>query len=139
MIKNREKEMKRKLKFISPFIILGFLAGIRLISHYRDRSPRSASPQRLQTSPSSESKPTDDLTQIEGIGPKSASALHKAGIHTYKQLADSAPEQLRGILKESNMRMINPETWPEQASLAAKGEWNGLYALQDKLKGGRWV
>ena len=33
--------------------------------------------------------------------------------------------------------MIDPSTWPEQASLAAAGEWDALQALQDELKGGR--
>jgi hypothetical protein len=32
---------------------------------------------------------------------------------------------------------MNPEGWIEQASLAAKGDWDGLERLQGELKGGR--
>jgi hypothetical protein len=45
--------------------------------------------------------------------------------------------QLQAILKEAGLSRFNPETWPEQASLAAKGDWDGLTALQEKLQGGR--
>jgi small subunit ribosomal protein S2 len=36
-----------------------------------------------------------DLTKIEGIGPKAAEALIKAGIGTYAALADATPEQIK--------------------------------------------
>ena len=34
-------------------------------------------------------------------------------------------------------KIHNPETWPQQAALAAKDEWNTLKKLQDKLNRGR--
>lgn len=77
-----------------------------------------------------------DFRRIEGIGPKVNQLLHEAGIRTYQQLADSSEEDLRRILGEANLYMINPETWPEQATRAAKGDWEGLKALQEQLKGG---
>jgi len=40
-------------------------------------------------------------------------------------------------LKEAGLSRFNPETWPEQASLAAQGNWEGLSALQEELRGGR--
>ena len=30
-----------------------------------------------------------------------------------------------------------PETWPEQAKLAAAGKWDELAVLQERLTGGR--
>ncbi len=83
---------------------------------------------------------TDDLKRIEGIGPKIASVLQASGISTYAQLADSNPDQLRKILGESDPRLLriaHPDTWPEQASLAASGDWDGLQALQNGLRGGK--
>jgi predicted flap endonuclease-1-like 5' DNA nuclease len=82
----------------------------------------------------------DDLRRIEGIGPKIASVLQAGGITTYGQLADSTPDQLRQILEDSDPRLIriaNPDTWPEQASLAAAGDWDGLDELNRELKGGK--
>lgn len=79
----------------------------------------------------------DDLTVVEGIGPKIASILADAGIRTYRQLAEASLERLQSILKESNLRLANPETWSEQARLAAENEWDSLKELQSSLKGGR--
>ena len=33
--------------------------------------------------------------------------------------------------------MLDADTWPEQAKLAAAGDWDGLKKLQDELKGGK--
>lgn len=82
----------------------------------------------------------DDLTRIEGIGPKISSVLQAGGITTFAQLADTDVDQLREILEQSDprlLRLANPTTWPEQASLAAAGNWDALKALQQELKGGR--
>jgi hypothetical protein len=80
----------------------------------------------------------DDLTVIEGIGPKISSLLKGAGIKTYRALADVSEEQLQDVLKNADFRALaDPTTWPEQAKLAASGDWAGLKALQDQLQGGR--
>jgi DNA-directed RNA polymerase subunit beta' len=34
-------------------------------------------------------------------------------------------------------RISDPSSWPQQAGLAAAGDWEGLEKLQDSLKGGR--
>jgi predicted flap endonuclease-1-like 5' DNA nuclease len=86
------------------------------------------------------SPPTaDDLTRIEGIGPKVATTLAAAGITTFKQLAKLNPEVIREILRKAGNRISNPATWPEQARLAAGGKWEELEKYQAELKGGRAV
>jgi predicted flap endonuclease-1-like 5' DNA nuclease len=82
----------------------------------------------------------DDLTKIEGIGPKVAQVLNESGILTFAQLAQTDVNRLRAILQEAGPRfkMIVPESWPEQAGLAAKGEWDALQKLQDELDGGKY-
>jgi hypothetical protein len=79
----------------------------------------------------------DDLTQIEGIGPKINAVLQRTGISTYSQLSKTGVSQLREILRDADLTRFNPETWPEQAVLAANGDWEGLAALQEELQGGR--
>lgn len=81
----------------------------------------------------------DDLTRIEGIGPKISSLLQNAGITTFSQLAATETSRLEEILQEAKLSLANPDTWPEQAKLAAAGEWDTLETLQDELKGGRRV
>lgn len=79
----------------------------------------------------------DDLKKIEGIGPKISMLLAEKGILTFAQLAAQTPAQLQAVLDEAGIRIANPATWPEQAKLAAQGDWEQLSALQDGLKGGR--
>lgn len=81
---------------------------------------------------------TDDLKIIEGIGPAIATLLRTHGITTFRQLAAAPTTRLVEILTEARLnRLANPETWPEQAQLAADGKWNELEQLQGTLKGGR--
>jgi predicted flap endonuclease-1-like 5' DNA nuclease len=81
----------------------------------------------------------DDLTKIEGIGPKINATLQEAGIRTFIQLSDSEPAALKQILVDAGIRMGYPDTWPEQAALAAKADWNALKEFQSGLQGGRRV
>ncbi|NWF70472.1 MAG: hypothetical protein HXY40_15395 [Chloroflexi bacterium] len=77
---------------------------------------------------------TDDLTLIEGIGPKISSLLIGHGIGTFSRLADTPEEELREILKRGGLRLAPTlSTWAEQAMLAARGEWEALKALQARL------
>ncbi len=79
------------------------------------------------------------LQVIEGIGPKIEQILHAAGILTLAMLAETEIDVLRQILAEAGprFRLADPSTWPQQARLAAAGDWDALQALQDTLNAGR--
>jgi len=83
----------------------------------------------------------DDLTRIEGVGPKVAALLNEQGIHSYAQLSKEHPDKLRAILGAAgptyHLAEASADTWPGQARLAAQGRWRELLSLQDELKGGR--
>ncbi len=81
----------------------------------------------------------DDLTKIEGIGPKIQELLNKGGISTFKKLSTAKISTLKEILKNAGPRftMHDPGSWPEQSSLAAAGKWDKLKKLQDELMGGK--
>ena len=81
----------------------------------------------------------DDLVKIEGVGPKIARLLNAAGIHSYSDLAKAKVKDLEKVLEEggSSFNMAEPESWPKQAGLAAKGDWDALQRLQDELIGGK--
>ncbi len=82
----------------------------------------------------------DDLTKIEGIGPKIATALNNAGIFTYAHLANATEDQLHAAIEKAGMRLApSIPTWAKQAQLAADGKWDELKDYQDKLVGGREV
>ena len=83
----------------------------------------------------------DDLTVIEGIGPKISELCHGIGIQTWADLAQTEASLLRAMLQDAGprFRTHDPETWPEQASLLAVGRWEEFRALTDRLDGGRVV
>ncbi|MEM6725429.1 MAG: hypothetical protein AAF598_15420, partial [Bacteroidota bacterium] len=66
---------------------------------------------------------------------------NNAGILTFGQLAAATVDQLKEILLNAGKRYAahNPGTWPQQAELAAKGDWDALKAWQDELDGGKIV
>ena len=78
----------------------------------------------------------DDLTRLTGIGPKLAEAMKAAGICTYAQLTTMSVEDVSQALAGSNIRYnkASAESWAEQATLAAAGDWKGLKAHQATLK-----
>ncbi len=81
----------------------------------------------------------DDLTKVEGIGPKIKSLLNDSGIWSFRQLADASPEMLQELLNNAGprYRIHSPTTWPAQANLAAEEKWEELASWQNELKGGR--
>lgn len=88
--------------------------------------------------PKSNGKP-DDLTKIEGVGPKIKQLLTEGGIPTFAALANAKPEDIKKILTDAGPRfkMHDPGSWPRQAKLAADGKWKELEKLQDELDGGK--
>lgn len=80
----------------------------------------------------------NDLTAIEGIGPKTNELIQANGIQSFAALADTEAPKLQQILDSggSSYKSKNPDTWPDQANLAASNRWSALKALQDILVGG---
>jgi predicted flap endonuclease-1-like 5' DNA nuclease len=81
----------------------------------------------------------DDLKIIEGVGPKIEELLNAAGIHSFKDLSESNADALKAILEGGGKRYAihNPETWVQQAFLAASGKMDELKVWQAELTGGK--
>lgn len=75
------------------------------------------------------------LQIIEGIGPRMEQVLKENNISHFADLSRSSAAELRLILDKygEKYRMINPETWPSQSSLAVEQKWDDLIALQLSL------
>ena len=100
---------------------------------------KEAAPEKEETAKKkAEKEKADDLTKIEGIGPKAAEALVSAGMGTYEALAGGDPEKIKELLTEASSRLahLDPGSWPKQAKMAAEGKWDELKEWQDKVKGG---
>lgn len=119
------------------YFALGFLAGMWVSSWLeRDRDPNVeqayAGPRREFTPVRNEApasrlrsamKMPDDFSQIKGIGPAFAQALHEIGIQTFAELARETAEGLADKLPvRVYAERIEREGWIEQARrLANKG------------------
>jgi predicted flap endonuclease-1-like 5' DNA nuclease len=76
----------------------------------------------------------DDLTTLDGIGPKVSTVLRLARITSFSRLASTSVDRIREILEAENpnlLRLTDPSTWPEQARMAAEGDWEALSALKN--------
>jgi predicted flap endonuclease-1-like 5' DNA nuclease len=98
-----------------------------------------APPTRMTESAPTEPLKPDDLTVLEGIGPKVNQLLQEAGIRTFAQLAVAPVSELKAILVPAGLQFIDPSSWGEQAKLAADGKFDELKILTGSLRGGRKV
>ena len=83
-------------------------------------------------------KDENDLTAIEGIGPKINDLIKADGVTTFSALSHTPVSSIQTVLDNagSSYKIANPGTWPDQANLAANNRWSALRALQDVLDGG---
>lgn len=82
----------------------------------------------------------DDLERVEGIGPRIGTALRRAGIHSFRQLADAEPAALQAALEQAGLRFApSLPTWSRQAALLADGDEDGFREFTERLVAGRDV
>ncbi|MAT06976.1 MAG: hypothetical protein CL424_18235 [Acidimicrobiaceae bacterium] len=77
----------------------------------------------------------DDLKLIVGIGPNVEDLCHGIGIRTWDDLAATEVSLLQTMLTDAGARFktLDPSTWPSQAGLLARHDWQGFKALCDEL------
>ena len=81
----------------------------------------------------------DDLTIVEGIGPKVAEVLNANGINSFAELAAKSTDEIKAILdaSEGHFNAVDTTSWAQQAQMSAEGKMYELKAWQDELKGGK--
>lgn len=101
-------------------------------------SAKAAAP-KAEAPKAGKSTKGDDLTIVEGIGPKIAELFISKGIASYSDLAKANVDQLKAILEEAGgvIKSKNPATWPAQAQMAADGKFAELKKWQEELKDGQ--
>jgi ribosomal protein L19 len=88
-----------------------------------------------------DSKSGDDLTIIEGIGPKAAEVLINNGINTFALLASTPADTIKEFLTsaETKVQHLDPTSWAQQSQLAADGKFDELETLKAELNNGKAV
>lgn len=81
----------------------------------------------------------DDLTVVEGIGPKISELFTTNDVTTWAELASTSVERCQEILNIGGKRyeIHKPGSWPKQAKMAALGQWTTLKKWQDLHDYGR--
>lgn len=80
----------------------------------------------------------DDLTRIEGVGPKIAAALRAAGYGSYAKVAEASEDDLRQALAASGIKFAPAAmSFAAQAQYLVEGDEEGLEEYQDYLIAGR--
>ena len=81
----------------------------------------------------------NDLTLVEGIGPKIRSLFHNYEIKTWRTLAETSVAKCQEVLDSGGDRykVHDPASWPMQAKMAAAGKWKELAKWQDEHKHGK--
>ncbi|MEK6153030.1 hypothetical protein WIW50_07215 [Flavobacteriaceae bacterium 3-367] len=81
----------------------------------------------------------DDLTIVEGIGPKIEGLFHNHDIKTWKALSETTVAKCRDVLNSGGNRykMHDPASWPMQGKMCYEGKWKDLAKWQDKHKHGK--
>ena len=119
------------------WVALGFFFLMVIIGWLTSRRNGNQPEVRHEAHAPAAHKEPDDLTALEGIGPKVAKVLNGMGITTFAELAHANAAEVQNVLNAAGLQMMNPEGWIEQAKLAAKGDMDALKKMQDELKGGR--
>lgn len=122
--------------------VLYIIVGVVLLLLLRPASQPAVETARPAAAPRASGLSPDpqDLTIIEGIGPKSKEALNKAGIYTFTQLAQRSPEDLLRIVRdEHGVQVVGnaTATWVKQARFIINGDLEGLKLYQERLQAGR--
>ena len=109
-------------------------SGVQLYDVVRVQAPAVALPQP-EPVVEAPADTGDDLTMVDGIGPKLAEALNAAGITTFAALGEMKPDAIREALHSQGSRTgNNVDTWPQQARFAARGDWSGMRRYVSSLK-----
>jgi large subunit ribosomal protein L27 len=125
---------------------------VSVISHVEEKTVKVATPKKVASTAKKVAAPKkvatkttkstkEDLTIIEGIGPKVAGIFQEAGITTFAQLADMSAEAMKALLVPhgSPYSAMDTTTWAEQSALARDGKMEELEVLKKELDGGKRV
>jgi predicted flap endonuclease-1-like 5' DNA nuclease len=81
--------------------------------------------------------PADDLTRVEGIGPKMAGALQAGGITSFAQLAATPEAELRRMIEAQGLGFApSVSTWARQSAYLVDGDEEGFVRYTDYLVAG---
>jgi len=110
---------------------------VEVADEVKEEAPKKASPKK-EAPKKEEAKDSklDDLTKVEGIGPKIAETLTAAGVDTFAKLAKTDSDKIQEMIADVRGNH-DSGTWPKQAAMAADGKWDELKKWQDEMDGGK--
>lgn len=137
VFKKKRRKGYRKKNGFRPSLTKVEITAINT-SGKTEKAEKKEAPKKAAPKAESKSK-SDDLTLIEGIGPKVQELLNENGIHTFKDLSKKSADEIKAILEPKGgvYAGMDPGTWPAQAEMAAEGKMDELKVWQDELNAGK--
>jgi predicted flap endonuclease-1-like 5' DNA nuclease len=104
-----------------------------LMKYNKRGSEPSRSSASTSKAPKAKAAAPDDLTQLNGIGPRISSILSDGGVTTYAELEHTDPSDLRKMIAQGGaLPPSSLDSWPTQASYAVRGDWHGLASYNSR-------
>ena len=104
-----------------------------LMKYNKRGSEPSRSSASASKAPKAQAAAPDDLTQLNGIGPRISSILSDGGVTTYAELEHTDPSDLRKMIAQGGaLPPSSLDSWPTQASYAVRGDWQGLASYNSR-------
>ena len=102
-------------------IIDGFYPEFEKLFDILELQPSQKPTEANNAQPVKTSTRVDDLTKVNGIGPKVADLLYKEGISSYEQLGNTSVDVLQELLVQAGGRyqQMDPSKWSTQARYLA--------------------
>ena len=99
----------------------------RALGQYNQKASKGQAPTKAKAAPAAAEGKPDDLTRLNGIGPRIKMILNDGGVTTYDRLQHTSTEDLREMIASGGaLPPASLSTWPTQAAFAAKDDWAGL-------------
>ena len=129
---------------IAIALVIAFLLFKDLSGYTKDvwqewTKKQNTASDKVEITPPPIDQPVDEVEQVDnfqriyGIGPRSEKALHQAGINRFEDLANADVTQLEEIIEMVNP-LIDPDSWPAQAALAAAEKWDEFKVMYEDLQ-----
>lgn len=127
--RNSRISLESDLKSAKANVASSFVAGTSAIAFDADAA-KAVFGKRIKE---------NDLTVVEGIGPKIQELFHNHDVKTWKGLSECSVDKCQSVLESGGdrFRMHKPGSWPKQAKMAYEGRWADLLKWQDELDGGK--
>ncbi len=117
----RKKRKNRSYVSVAPIVEIDVAVAEAPVKKAPEKTEATKVEEVKAEAPEKAEAKGDNLTKLDGVGPKLAEILNEAGIATYADLAGASIDKMKEILEAAGSRYASkdPAPWIEQAKTMA--------------------